>query len=368
MIKRLIVLLLTIILVFGIAGCERYGEREKENNGEKESVSGTSEVESKEDGKEETTDKNEENNKDSEGSKDVEDKKQHKEHDEVDEKACSPILYKATDDKGNNVWLLGTIHVGREEFYPLPDYVLDAFTSSDAIAVEFDIVAAENDTSAMTDMMMEYVYTDGTTIKEHIPADTYNSAVAILDDCGYYFSTMDYFIPSMWEQFVYECMYEKMEINMELGVDKYFIEKAMETDKEILEVESMEFQFGMMRDFSEDLQIYLLESVIEAYGSLDEGIKEIDSLMDMWMYGDESELKEYLKEDTDGMSKEELELYEEYNYAMMTSRNNNMTKFTESALKSGKEVFICVGAAHVIGESGIVEQLTSLGYMVERVK
>jgi uncharacterized protein YbaP (TraB family) len=45
-----------------------------------------------------------------------------------------------------------------------------------------------------------------------------------------------------------------------------------------------------------------------------------------------------------------------------------MTEYAEEALKSGKEIFICVGAAHVVGEGAMAEQLRDLGYTVEIVR
>ena len=44
-----------------------------------------------------------------------------------------------------------------------------------------------------------------------------------------------------------------------------------------------------------------------------------------------------------------------------------MADFTENALKSGEEVFVCVGAAHVIGVDSMIELLTDRGYTVERI-
>ena len=55
----------------------------------------------------------------------------------TDEEGVHPLLYKVTDDDGNTIWLFGSIHVGRDEFYPLPDYVMDAFEGSESLAVEF---------------------------------------------------------------------------------------------------------------------------------------------------------------------------------------------------------------------------------------
>ena len=47
---------------------------------------------------------------------------------------CTPLLYRATDGAGHEIYLMGTIHLARESTYPLPDYVLDAFERCDVLA------------------------------------------------------------------------------------------------------------------------------------------------------------------------------------------------------------------------------------------
>ena len=74
----------------------------------------------------------------------------------------------------------------------------------------------------------------------------------------------------------------------------------------------------------------------------------------------------FLNEDQD-MTTEEKQLYEEYIKAMFVDRNLSMTDYAEASLKSGKEVFICVGAAHIVGEGAVAELLKQRGYKVERI-
>lgn len=53
---------------------------------------------------------------------------------------------------------------------------------------------------------------------------------------------------------------------------------------------------------------------------------------------------------------------------MLIDRNLGMADFVEDALASGDEVFVCVGAAHVVGKDALVELLRERGYTVELVK
>ena len=271
----------------------------------------------------------------------------------------SPLLYKVTDKSGNVLWLFGSIHVGRDEFYPLPDYVTDAFNSADKLAVEFDIVSFEKDMSAQMQTLRTFLYTDGTTIKDHVSEDAYNKAVKILTDANSYVSMFDQFNASLWTSFLDSILIEKIGADTELGIDRHLIKK------EIVDVESAEFQYEMLAGFSEELQVFLFNETLSSFDDEDLAKKEVTEMMDLWAAGDEKEFAEYLSAEENNIPKEQTALYEEYNKAMMTDRNASMTDFAEKALKSGEEIFMCVGAAHIVGEGAVAQNLKQLGYTVE---
>ena len=124
----------------------------------------------------------------------------------------------------------------------------------------------------------------------------------------------------------------------------------------------------MLSNYSEELQSFLLEQVIEMSEDTDTVGKEIEKMLDLWASGNEKEFAEYLIEDTSEFSEYELTLYNEYNDAMTVNRNINMTDYAEKAIKSGKEIFICVGSAHVIGDGAIADLMRERGYTVELIK
>ncbi len=290
------------------------------------------------------------------------------------EGTSTPVLYKANADDGNVVWLFGSIHVGRDDYYPLPDYVMDAYEQSDALAVEFDLNAFEKDISAQTEMLTSMVYTDGTTIGDNIDKEIYDEAVRILEENEVYNSLYDYYMPCMWSSLVDNCLYTKLSIDTENGIDKHLLNLAKKDKKEILEVESAQLQYAMLSGFSPQLQELLLEQSIESYNESDEYKEELNKMQDTWVSGNEKEFSKLISIENeldlheDEMTEEELELFEEYYNAMIVERNEAMTQYAIDALKSGKEVFICVGAAHIIGEGAIAQNLKELGYKVERVQ
>ena len=284
-----------------------------------------------------------------------------------DESQISPLLYKVEDKDGNVVWLFGSIHVGVESYYPLPNYVLSAYESADALAVECDVIAAASDSDLLKDVLLQLLYLDGTKISDHIPEDLYIRAVEVMKECDLYTPVMDIYYPVLWSNFIDNTIIEEMDVDSELGIDTYFLNDAYDTGKEILEIESVEFQYGMLGGFSDALQAMLLESSIYSYEHLDEHKADLDLLMNTWASGDEQALAAILAEETEFENEEEKALYKEYNDAMIVSRNIAMADYAEHALASGKEVFICVGAAHVVGEGAMADLLAQRGYTVERV-
>lgn len=279
----------------------------------------------------------------------------------------TPVLYKVTSENGGTVWIFGSIHVGIDEMYPLPDYVLDAYNEADALAVECDIIAASEDTDALMEALMGMIYTDGTTISDHIPEELYNSAVEILKENRSYNRALDYYYPVLWWNFIESFSYMNYGYDSEAGIDMFLLNLAKEEGKPILEVESVAFQYNMLASFSPELQEILLQEAVDAYGS-EEVKADLDELLLAWCAGDEAALIALLNEESDEQIDPEIQaLIDEYNNAMVVERNIAMTDWAENVLEEGGCVFICVGTAHVLGEGAMIDLLQQRGYTVERV-
>lgn len=279
----------------------------------------------------------------------------------------TPLLYRVTDDDGNVAWLFGSVHVGRENFYPLPDYVIEAYNDSDSLAVEFDIVAFENDLTKQYAALAPMIYKDGSSIEDHIPSSLYENAVEILKEYDSYSSVMDMYCPAFWSSMIESLMIEEIGADADLGIDKHMLNLAHEEDKEILNIESAEFQYQMMADFDNDVQQLLLESAVESYNKKSMASASLQVLMNLWSTGNEKMLEKYFNSSDSKMNDAQKQIYQKYQKAMITDRNLSMAEFTEDALSSGDEVFICVGAAHIVGEGALVDLLSNRGYTVECV-
>lgn len=347
--KKILAIMLAAVMLL-LCSCNMMGQKNDESDAsEIESsvdVSGSSDAESSDD-----------------SSEDVSDGKDSDEDSGDKESTVTPLFWKATDADGNVLWLFGSIHAGYDEYYPLPDKVLEAYNGSDALAVEADIIAFEKDLEAAYKAMMPLIYTDGTKISDHISAELYSRAVGAMRDTGMYMSVYDMYKPAVWMSLIESACIEGAGLDTEKGIDRFFLKDAKKNDKTIVEIESAEEQYAMLGGFSDELQELLLEDAVTAHedGSDVTGLKE---LAEAWGKGNEEVLNEMVLLPED----EEIDaLTQEYWKAMMTDRNNGMVEYCKEAIGSGDEVFVVVGLAHFLGEDGIVNQLREAGFTVEEI-
>ena len=299
---------------------------------------------------------------------------------EEPETKATPLFYHVTGENGQEMWLLGTIHVGDERTGFLPQEIYDAFAASDALALEIDSEAfeelSEKDEKIQAEVSAAYYYSDGTTAKDHMDEDIYETAVRYMKASGSYNMNVPYLKVSMWSNSI-ENFYLRQgyDLTTEQGVEERLTKLAKDQDKEIREVESSLFQIKMLTGWSEDLQKVLLEDSLELDAR--EYAADVLELYELWCAGDEAALREELSDevDTSEFTEEELAEYEaekhlleEYNKAMSYDRNDGMLQVAIEYLESGDVVFYAVGLAHLLNNvNGLVDALRAAGYTVELV-
>lgn len=298
---------------------------------------------------------------------------------EPEEKA-KPLFYHVTGENGQEMWLIGTIHVGDDRTGYLPQEIYDALLASDALAVEFDMdafdEALENDDNLLSQVQSAYFYADGSMTKEHLDEEIYERGVKMLKATGNYFMNAEYLKPYLWSQSIDNFMLRQgYALTSDKGVDNRLLDIARDNEIKILDVESGLFQIQMMTGYSAELQELLLEESL--YTDSAAYCESVGDLYEKWCAGDEAVLREELSDevDTSEFTEEELQEYEaqkhlieEYNKAMSYDRNDGMLKKAIEYLESGEVIFYAVGLAHLLNDvNGLVDTLRDAGYTVELV-
>ena len=266
----------------------------------------------------------------------------------------TPPLYKVCDDD-SCVYVLGTIHVGDNRINNLSDKVLDIYKEIDKLAVELDITNESID-------QYKYLIDNNKTIEDITNIEFVNK----LKDFNkkhptFMYDTIKYFKLGYIDTYLTSFMYMDAGLTGS-GMDQYLLNRAHEDNKTIISLETMDEQEKLLFDYSDDFYIKQIDDLLDNY---ELGKTSIKALYEAYISENIELLKTSLSIEND--ESETSEEYNKYIDDVYTKRNNNMTIKVKEFLANNDNVLIAVGAAHVITDDGIIDQLEN-DYKIERIK
>lgn len=288
-----------------------------------------------------------------------------------EEDKATPAFYEVTDQDGNKLYLLGTIHLGDDRTAFLPDEIYKALDASDALAVEMDLLTFSDRIEEDDELRDAYTeadfYTNGSTLREHIPGGMYEKLCQRMFAIGYegYADMMrPISIDSTYSQYLTEsCNY----LVWEKGVDVRLLTIAHEQNKKIYEIEDAKEHLLTLNALSDETVRVLLKTSM-MYGRTHFLADELWAY-ELWCSGDAEAWSEYLNDEFGGkLTREQIKAYEEYDRVLVSDRDLIMFEGIKEYLASGETVFVAVGMAHVLGDGALVDMLTEAGYTVKLVE
>lgn len=281
------------------------------------------------------------------------------------------------------VYLLGSIHIAKYDIYPYSQKLLNAFAESDGLAVELNLLKENG-----SELILQYgMYQDGSTLKDHVSAETYTRTVELGKMIGYTEEQISYFKPWVLEStftalsLTNSMPSDEAKVATNLGIDMKFTIDALLTGKPVYEVEGYEKQLTMLDSFSPKLAEYLLNVSIDTAQSAlsNQSAAEadfLDTMLQLWKDGDVEGFKEYIVPAMDYESNFDVseasgkELAKEYKEKFMTNRDLDMAEFIDEMLKNGDggTYFVILGSAHYISDYSVLDILVKKGYEINQVK
>lgn len=259
------------------------------------------------------------------------------------------------DSEYNTVYLLGSIHVLRQEDHPLPKLMEEAFDDADALVFETDIASAE--TEETQDIVLSKAMGDGPdTFQTMLTEATYDMAIQEAKELGFDLQQLGFSEPWYVALQIGKLKYYQLGFEPEYGVDEYFYNKAQQEGKDVYALETWEHHFDSFDQLNwSDQEILLLGSFAE----LDNVEASTEALVDAWRSGDTVALNMRLEQ-----TKEHLpDVYAKSIY----KRNENWLPQIEGFLQQGDDYMVIVGALHFAGPDGLITLLQNEGYSVEQV-
>lgn len=275
----------------------------------------------------------------------------------ADDKA---FFWQVSSDK-ITVYLMGSIHFADGSFYPLRSEIEDAYQRSEFLVVELDVNKIDPDAYHRL-LSQKGVYTDGTTIKDAISNETWLQLRQQLRNLNVSYDAVKNYKPGILVLTLSAAQVMQMGFEPELGIDMHFLTKAAQTEKQVIELETLEQQINLFLNVP-DGDLLLKESLY----SLDESELLMADMIRFWKQGSEAEMNKLLFEDALNDYPAFAEIYDRLLY----HRNQQMTLKIEQMLKHKAETetsyFVVIGSGHLLGDSGVVHKLEEKGYKAKRL-
>lgn len=258
---------------------------------------------------------------------------------------------------GGSGYLLGSIHLLKKEFYPLPSAILNAFAECRALAVEADISQEKLAASALA-QLQRGMYDENDSLRNHISPETWDLTAGKLEELGMNIDGFSRFKPWMLALTIVSMKMMSMGYDPRWGVDRYFLDNAPE-EMEILELEGLEAQMELFDGFSDTMNDrFLLYNIQET----EQAEEQVETMITAWLKGDAGVMETML---TRSVRKhpELAELYE----VIIYERNRGMTEKILQWLSRERRLFVVVGAAHLVGDKGLIARLKRRGYRLRQL-
>jgi len=256
-------------------------------------------------------------------------------------------------EKGETpLFLLGSIHALREDAYPLPPAIEAAFAGVEVAVFEIDL---DDMTKAAIKMMSAGSLEKGRTLEEVVGPKTWSEFEARVEGLGFRASLYQGMKPWMAALTVAAFELTQHGYLAAAGLDAYFSQRADDTGKERLALETAEFQVDLFADLSPEQSLAFLVYTLEDLALM---IPEMDRLYLDWRAGSVKSVEDAL-----------LEGFEEFPDVfekMIANRNRAWMPQIEELLAGDRDAMVVVGSAHLVGEQGVVNLLREKGYTVEQ--
>ena len=255
----------------------------------------------------------------------------------------------------NVIYLGGTVHLLRPGDYPLPDEFEEAYQASSELYFETDI-AAMGDLSVQAQMLQQLTYSDDRSLRTVLSDQAYTALSAYTQTAGLPIVMLEKFKPGLLISTLQILVFQSMGFTPQ-GVDAFFHTRAVADGKAEGQLETVQEQIGFIAAMGEGNDS---EFILLSLKDLTETGNVIDGMIGAWRSGDAQGLSELFVED---MKVEAPALYD----TLLLERNLKWIPQINRMLQDADTEFVLVGAAHIVGENGLLDLLSQEGYEINQL-
>jgi len=259
-------------------------------------------------------------------------------------------------DGDSHIYLAGTIHLLRASDYPLPPVFEQAYQDADSLYFETDI-AGLTGLDTQVRMLQRLTYQDGRTLRSVLNDEAYAALESYAEDAGLPLVMLQTYKPGLLTSTLSLLEFQKLGFTPQ-GVDAYFHNRALADNKPRGELESIDSQIDTLASMGEgnesDFILYSLQD-------LDQLDRQIGEMVTAWRTGDMEALDSLLIQP---MLVQSPALYQ----SLLVDRNQAWMTLIEAMFEQQGTEYVLVGAAHLVGDHGLLAMLTERGFRISQLQ
>lgn len=255
----------------------------------------------------------------------------------------------------NTIYLFGSIHLAKADFYPLPAAVEAAYAQADTLVVEADLTDTVASNNALP--LMQYRAPDS--LRKHLQPATWQQLKSM---AGPGLQQFVQFKPALVAVGLSMAVFTAQGYDPAYGVDLHFIARAKADQKKLSELESLEFQAGVLGSLDEAEGDALLSQTLKDLHN-GQALREAQQMIQAWKSSDALALARLFEgaAHKDAGTKKLTQL-------LLDDRNLAMAKKIKQMLEAGHKAFVVIGAGHLAGANSVNQLLQEQGMQVRQIQ
>ena len=268
--------------------------------------------------------------------------------------AGNPGLWQVTGPKGS-LHIMGSVHVLTKSDSWMTYPINEAFSGSQCLALEIDLatIPAEEIGASLREAGQYPPDQDG--LEQHVSDETYARFRDTAAKLAISSESLDRFRPWLIGLVLDSVITQALGYQDQYGVDVYFMNRAKASGLPTVGLESLEDQVKVL---SESDGLTDDEALADVLDTLEKTPSLIKVLAGAWREGDMATIEKKVTEEFSDMP-------EDYD-RLIAQRNRHWLPELEKMLNTGRNCFIVVGAAHLVGDASVLKLLKAAGYTVTR--
>ena len=266
-----------------------------------------------------------------------------------------PAMIWVAEGGNNRVYLLGSIHLLREQDHPLPDVINTVYEDAERLVMELDMDEIDP-LELFGSLQARGILQNGETLASVMGEEMYAEALLAAEAADIPLNMFRTSEPWLAAMTVQEILMLRIGFQADKGIEMTLTARAQADGKPIDGLETVDEQLGFLDGLSLDTQNrWLLYSMVEARRIE----MMVDDIVDAWRRGDTEFVAKELLTD--------MHNYPEIHEAILVQRNLRWVEQILELIDGDEDVLVVVGAAHLVGEDGLPELLSGEGVRIKQL-